>query len=166
MRRSASTPTFSSADEACALEVYVATRALQCKLPHVPEALKDGLLRDIGCQHYYTVSVQCSQSLWPQGAMACAAACDVEACPSLLLRVQVIRHPRDGTLTSLDFGPAGGRDIAFTPPRESLWAWGRKRLARRAVPVPKGSPGEVREMAVRRGPARLGPCSAVLDDGI
>lgn len=55
MRRSASTPTLSSADEG--LEVYVATRALQCKLPHVPEALKNGLLRDIGCQHYYTVSL-------------------------------------------------------------------------------------------------------------
>lgn len=54
MRRSASSPTLSSAEE---LEVYVATRALQCKLPHVPEALKNGLLRDIGCQHYYTVSV-------------------------------------------------------------------------------------------------------------
>lgn len=56
MRRSASTPTFtssSSADEG--LEVFVATRPLQCKLPHVPEGLNNGLLRDIGCQHYYTV---------------------------------------------------------------------------------------------------------------
>lgn len=61
---------------------------------------------------------------------------------------QVIRHPRDGTLTSLDFGPAGGRDIAFTPARESLWVWGRKQLAREP-PVPKGTPGEVREMPVR-----------------
>ena len=69
--------------------------------------------------------------------------------------MQVIRHPRDGTLTSLDFGPVGGRDIAFTPAHESLWAWGRKRLARRAVPVPKGTPGEVREMSVRRGSVRL-----------
>jgi hypothetical protein len=74
MRRNASTPTLSSADEACALEVYVATRALQCKLPHVPEALKDGLLRDIGCQHYYTVSARCSLLTWLQVAAAYAAA--------------------------------------------------------------------------------------------
>jgi hypothetical protein len=80
--------------------------------------------------------------------------------------MQVIRHPRDGTLTSLDFGPVGGRDIAFTPARESLWAWGRKRLARRAVPVPKGTPGEVREMSVRRGSVRLNFCRAAGDECI
>lgn len=62
-------------------------------------------------------------------------------------KVQVIRRPRDGTLTSLDFGPVGGRDIAFTPARESLWQWGRKRLSK-AQPSPKGTPGEVREMPV------------------
>ena len=100
------------------------------------------------------------------GLSAARAAVRSGACPSLLLRVQVIRHPRDGTLTSLDFGPIGGRDIAFTPARESLWAWGRKRLARRAVPVPKGTPGEVREMAVRHVPAGLGFRSAALDNGI
>jgi hypothetical protein len=74
---------------------------------------------------------------------------DNDRVATLLPLVQVIRHPRDGTLTSLDFGPVGGRDIAFTPARESLWVWGRKRLAR-ARPVPKGTPGEVREMPVGR----------------
>lgn len=61
--------------------------------------------------------------------------------------LQVIRHPRNGSLTSLDFGPVGGRDIAFTPARKSQWRWGRKRFAR-AQPVPKGTPGEVRELPV------------------
>lgn len=75
--------------------------------------------------------------------------------------MQVIRHPRDGTLTSLDFGPIGGRDIAFTPARESLWEWGRKRFAR-APPVPKGTPGEVREMPVGAGAAAVALCGLKL----
>mmetsp|Transcript_13855 Transcript_13855/g.41844 ORF Transcript_13855/g.41844 Transcript_13855/m.41844 type:complete len:429 (-) Transcript_13855:3288-4574(-) len=52
MRRSASTPELTSSQP---LEVYVATRPLLTKLPHVPEHLQTGLLRDVGCAHYYTV---------------------------------------------------------------------------------------------------------------
>lgn len=48
MRRSASSPTLSGVEEG--LEVWVATRPLACKLPHVPEALQKGLLHDIGCE--------------------------------------------------------------------------------------------------------------------
>lgn len=68
----------------------------------------------------------------------------------------VIRQPSDGTLRSLDFGPVGGRDIAFTPARQSLWEWGRKRLSG-APPPPKGTPGEVREMMV--GARHTMPCT-------
>ncbi len=49
MRRSVSTPTLSGAAADEGLEVYVATRPLACKLPHVPERLQKGVLRDIGC---------------------------------------------------------------------------------------------------------------------
>ena len=152
MRRSASTPTLSGADEG--LEVYVATRPLACKLPHVPAALQNGLLRDIGCERRIgTCSGDCCG--WTlcrvvQRFLLFLPRSEAEAARSCAGAhyYTVIRHPRDGSLTSLDFGPVGGRDIAFTPARESLWQWGRKRLARGALPVP-GTPGEVREMLVR-----------------
>lgn len=52
LRRSASDPQLSCAQP---LEVFVATRPLMTKLPHVPEHLQAGLLADVGCAHYYTV---------------------------------------------------------------------------------------------------------------
>lgn len=35
--------------------MFVATRPLLTKLPHVPQHLQAGLLTDVGCAHYYTV---------------------------------------------------------------------------------------------------------------
>lgn len=52
LRRSASDPQLSCSQP---LEVFVATRPLMTKLPHVPERLQAGLLADVGCAHYYTV---------------------------------------------------------------------------------------------------------------
>lgn len=52
LRRSASDPKLSCSQP---LEVFVATRPLLTKLPHVPQHLQAGLLADVGCAHYYTV---------------------------------------------------------------------------------------------------------------
>lgn len=52
LRRSASDPKLSCSQP---LEVFVATRPLMTKLPHVSEHLQAGLLADLGCAHYYTV---------------------------------------------------------------------------------------------------------------
>jgi hypothetical protein len=120
MRRSASTPTLSSADEACALEVYVATRALQCKLPHVPEALKDGLLRDIGCQHYYTVSAQCKPvNLAPSCSSLCSRMIRSMPEPAASYTGDPTPARRDSDIFGLRAGRRTGHRI-HTSTRESV----------------------------------------------